>query len=701
MAVDLLDTELAGVGTHASRFDLTLDLVEVEDGLGATYEFATDLFEQVTIERLHTHFETLLGGIVADSMRRIGDLPLVTPEESRVLENWNDTVLEHDRRLCVHHLLEASARLRPESLAVSDGQTGLTYAQLNERANRLANLLRARGVVRGALVAVCLDRTADMPVALAAVLKAGAAYVPLDPTHPADRLSYVLQDAGVSCVIALSQFAERLTDGHAPLLRLDEVESELAAQSAAAPGVDSKPEDLAYVIYTSGSTGRPKGVEIEHRNVVSFLQSMRREPGLEASDVLLAVTTLSFDIAGLEMWLPLTVGARIVVASRSDLLDGERLMTLITENGVTVLQATPATWRVLLEAGWEGRSTLKALCGGEALQRDLAMSLVERVGALWNVYGPTETTIWSTVNCIRAAHGSIPIGHPIANTRVYVLEPSGRAAPVGVAGELCIAGEGVARGYRNRPDLTAEKFVSITLPDGRSERVYRTGDLARFRDDGQLEFMGRRDTQVKVRGYRIELGEIETVLATHVGVKECVAVVREDTPGDQRLIGYVVPSAESRFDADAGRATLRAKLPEYMLPNQFVVLEALPLTPNGKIDRKALPAPQAVAVSDDAASSSEEVLMTPAQRRVAEVWRDVLSVARIGLHENFFDLGGHSLLLVKLHGALGREFGRDIALVELFQRTTVAAQAERMSSDAVVSDALGRAKARAVRQLHG
>jgi amino acid adenylation domain-containing protein len=538
-----------------------------------------------------------------------------------------------------------------------------------------------------------------MPVALAAVLKAGGAYVPLDPTHPAERLSYTLQDAAVSCVITLARFAEQLADAGAPLLALDELSAELARQPATAVGVATKPSDLAYVIYTSGSTGRPKGVEVEHRNVVSFLEAMRFEPGISASDVLLAVTTLSFDIAGLEMWLPLTVGARIVIASRTDVLDGHRLMELMETHRVTMLQATPATWRLLLEAGWAGRAALKGLCGGEALQRDLAVTLVGKVGELWNVYGPTETTIWSTVHQVRAPHTAIPIGHPIANTRVHVLEPSGQPSPVGVAGELCIGGEGVARGYRNRPDLTAEKFVTVSLPQGGHERVYRTGDMARFRADGALEFLGRRDTQVKVRGYRIELGEIEAVLATHGGVKECVVVVREDIPGDQRLVGYVVSAVGASFEPEAARLTLRAKLPEYMVPNLFMTLDALPQTPNGKIDRKALRPPQALPTqAEDPAA--DEVLMTPPQRRVAALWRDLLGVRRIGLHDNFFDSGGHSLLLVKLQGALKREFVRDIALVELFQRTTVASQAERMSSNTSGSDALKRAQARAMKQAN-
>jgi amino acid adenylation domain-containing protein len=696
-----LTVELIEADAGTARFDLTIELVELDGRLRADYEYATDLFDEATIARLHVHFESLLAAVVADPSCTIHELPLLSGAEERLLlVDWNDTDLEHDRRRCVHQLLERTARAKPDAVAVIDATESLTYSQLDRRANQLAQLLCELGISPGALVGICLDRTVDMPVALAAVLKCGAAYVPLDPTHPADRLRYTLEDAGVFCVITLSRFTAQLAAAKAPLLALDELQTQLADQPAVAPDVPCKPEDLAYVIYTSGSTGHPKGVEVEHRNVVSFLEAMRREPGLGENDVLLAVTTLSFDIAGLELWLPLMVGACIVVASRDDVLDGHRLAELLETHGVSLLQATPATWRLLLESGWTGRSGLKALCGGEAMPPDLAISLLARVGELWNVYGPTETTIWSTVYRVQNPHNTIPVGHGIANTRIYVLERSGAPAPIGVTGELCIAGEGVARGYRNRPELTAEKFVTITLANCRTERVYRTGDTARLRADGQLEFLGRNDTQVKVRGYRIELGEIEAVLSTHTDIRQCVVAVREDTPGDQRLVGYVVTAAGAYFDADAARTTLRAKLPEYMIPNLFMPIEALPLTPNGKIDRKRLPKPQAaVALGEAAPEADSGVLMTLPQQRVAGLWREVLHTDRVGLYDNFFDLGGHSLLLVKLQAAMKREFGRDLPLVELFQRTTVSAQAERLSSPGTVSNAIKRAQARAVKQV--
>ncbi len=695
--------------SHTSRFDLAIEIGTVGFGeqkgkLCAAYEYASDLFDEETIARLHSHFERVLTAVAADPSCRIQDLSLVTPEDKRLLfEEWNDTDVAYDRTRCVHQLFEATAQAMPDTPAVTAGAVTLTYRELDKRANQLAHLLRERGVSGGSRVALCLDRTVDMPVAVLAVLKAGAVYVPLDPTHPVDRLRDTLENAEISCVITLGRFAPLCDASGDHLVFLDELQTELAAQRDTPPSVVVRPEDLAYVIYTSGSTGRPKGVEVEHRNVVNFLNAMQREPGLAATDTLLAVTTLAFDIAELEIWLPLSIGARVVIASHADVLDGEQLIALIEAHAISVLQATPATWRLLIEAGWTGKRGLKALCGGEALPLELAGLLTDRVGALWNLYGPTETTIWSTVGRVASPSGGIPIGHPIANTRVYVLDPGGRPAPIGAAGELCIAGEGVARGYRNRPELTAEKFVTITFPDGRAERVYRTGDLARFRGDGQLEFLGRRDHQVKIRGIRIELGEIETILATIAGVKECVVVAREDSPGDQRLVGYVTLASGASFDHKAARATLRTKLPEYMIPSIFTVLPTLPLTVNNKIDRMSLPAPQLPApqVPGPGVSDLVEALMTPVQRRVAGIWCEILRLDRVGLNDNFFDVGGHSMLLVKLHARLKREFGMEITLVELFQWTTVALQADRLSSVAGSDDVLNRARARAVRQLHG
>jgi amino acid adenylation domain-containing protein len=688
--------------THASRFDLTAELGTADTGphagqFVAMYEYATDLFDEKTIDRLHSHFEAIIRAAAANPSAHLDELPVELPcDETRLLLAWNETGLDHNRRRCVHHLLEATARTSPEATAVVAADAVLSYGDLERRANQLAHLLQSRGIGPGDLVAVCLDRTADMPVVLAAILKAGAAYVPLDPTHPADRLQYVIADASVACTITLTHFCSLIGGTAASLLVLDAVQEELARQPDTSPAVQLHPEALAYVIYTSGSTGKPKGVQVEHRNVVSFLEAMRHTPGLTAADTLLAVTTLSFDIAGLEMWLPLSVGARTVIAPRTDVLDGEALIRLIDTHNVTMLQATPATWRLLLGAGWKGKRDLKALCGGEAMPGDLATALLGQVGELWNMYGPTETTIWSTAGRVSDA-AAVGIGRPIANTRVYILDTALRPVPIGVAGELCIGGEGVARGYWKREELTRERFVTVVQPDGTAERVYRTGDVARFRRDGHLEYLGRRDQQVKIRGHRIELGEIEAVLAVQPGVKECVVAVRVDERDDPRLVGYVTLPQGVVFDAEAARAGLRARLPEYMVPNRLVVLPALPLTPNGKIDRAALPvAPSQITTS----VATPQVLMSPTERRVADIWCETLKLDHVGLYDNFFDVGGHSLLLVKVHGELKAAFDSEVTLIELFQYTTVAAQADRIAADPYGNGSAPPVSVRAERQAY-
>jgi amino acid adenylation domain-containing protein len=693
LAVELLPHE-----TQSSRFDLSVDLVpEDSGGFKVDYEYASDLFDPASIDRLHAHFAGIIAAVTAHPALRIDALPLAAPpSEQALLAQWNDTAAAHDRGRCAHQLLEATAARVPDAPAVLAGDTVLGYRALDEAANRLAHLLIGRGVGQGARVAVCLERTEDLPVALAAVLKAGAAYVPLDPHHPGERLRDIIGDAEVSCVLTIGRFADLFAGVGAPVVLLDRARDELLRQPAEAPGVAVQPEDLAYVIYTSGSTGKPKGVQVEHRNLVALLEAMRREPGLAEASALLAVTTISFDIAGLEVWLPLSLGARLVIASRGDALDGEALARMIERHDVTMLQATPATWRLLLDTGWAGKRDLTALCGGEAMPRDLAGALLHRVGALWNMYGPTETTIWSTAARITDPAAPIRIGRPITNTRVYVLDPAGAPLPIGVVGELCIGGEGVARGYWRRPELTADRFVTIPLADGTAERVYRTGDDARFCRDGQIDYLGRRDQQVKIRGYRIELGEIEAALAAQPGVKESVVAVREDRPGDKRLVGYV--TAAATFDAEAARAALRAHLPEYMVPNRLVVLAALPLTPNGKIDRKALPAPPAVVAVKEA---RPQPVMSAEERRVAAIWCAVLQLDRVGLYDNFFDLGGHSLLLIKLHGELRVAFDADeLMLVELFQHTTVAAQAHRLCAVPRDEGAVPGVQSQAERQVY-
>lgn len=627
-------------------------------------------FEMGTLIRLAEQLHALLEAIVADPSARVGDLtPLTEAERKRLLVDWNYTATEYPCEACVHHLVERQAALAPQRIAASCNGQFLTYAELEARAESLARRLRSNGVGPGTLVGVFLQRTVELPAALLGVMKAGGAYVPLDPAFPSDRIAYMLADSGVPIVLTQRDLLGQVPAGAARILCLDEADPADLADTVDVVCDGAKAGDLAYVIYTSGSTGRPKGVMIEHRAVVNFLESMRTAPGLTEKDILLAVTTLSFDIAGLEIFLPLLVGGRVEIVNREVAADAVRLAAVLEASGATVMQATPATWRLLLENGWQGAPALKVLCGGEALAPDLARQLLPRVASFWNMYGPTETTIWSCVKAIDDPD-DITIGRPIANTRVYVLDPHLRPVPIGVVGELFIAGEGLARGYLNRPDLTAERFLPEPFDTPLGGRMYRTGDLARWLPTAELECLGRTDHQVKVRGYRIELGEVEAALAEHPGVKQVAVAARSDPSGGMRLIGYLVPAGAALPAADELRAFLRRTLPDYMAPSLFVSMTELPLTANLKVDRKVLPDPEGESLGRQYVAPR-----TPTEATVANVWAAVLKLPRVGADDNFFELGGHSLLAMQVIARLRAELGKSLPVQVLFDKPTVAEMA--------------------------
>jgi len=615
-----------------SKFDLSLYFMERPDGrLGGFLEIDTALFEEATAYRLLEHFRTLLESAVTNPSGRVSELALLSRAERRqVLKGWNETAAELPQTT-VASLFEQQVQRAPEAVAVSQGETRLTYSELDERAESLASHLRSQGIGPESRVGIQMERTPDLLVAVLGVLKSGAAYVPLDPSHPQERLNLILEAARP----------------HTVLTQIGRVEAPSPAEQGRV-GEGS----LAYILFTSGSTGRPKGVQISQRALANFLLSMVREPGLDADDVLLAVTTLSFDIAGLELLLPLLVGARVEIATREEASDAELLKKRLA--GATVMQATPATWRMLLDAGWEG-GDLKALCGGEALPSDLAARLLPRVGSLWNMYGPTETTIWSATRRVTEEEegSSIAVGGAIANTSLYVLDRRLEPVPVGIPGELCIGGEGLARGYLDAPDLTAERFVPDPFAGG---RMYRTGDLVRWRPDGRIEFLGRIDFQVKVRGFRIELGEIEAALAAHPEVHQAVAGLRGD-----RLVAWIVADGEADL-----REHLKGRLPEYMVPSVFVVLDSFPLTPSGKVDRKALPEPQATGERKHVAPRG------PMEELIAGIWSELLGVTQVGSDDSFFELGGHSLLATQLVSRLRRAFGVELPVRQLFESPTLA-----------------------------
>ena len=669
-----------GFDNKVALFDLTLEIVSKDEELSCIFEYNTDLFEEATIERMLGNYETILGGIVAAPEQRLSHLPLLTERERhQLLVEWNNTYTEYHRNSCVHELFEAQVERTPEAVALIFEDLQLTYQELNARANQLAHYLRSLGVGSETLVGIFMERSLEMIVGVLGVLKAGGAYVPLDPTYPKERIAFMLEDAQVSLLLTQERMVEALPQHSAHLVRLDTDWEVIAQESRENPASNINTDNLAYVIYTSGSTGKPKGVQIPHSALTNFLDSMCREPGMTSQNTLLAVTTLSFDIAALELFLPIIVGARVVVVSREVASNGKLLSDEIANSGAALMQATPATWRLLLESGWPGRDQLKVLCGGEALSWELANQLLERGVSLWNMYGPTETTIWSSVHRVESEDKVISIGRPIANTQIYILDQHLQPVPVGVAGELHIGGDGLARGYLNRPELTVEKFIANPFSNESGGRLYKTGDLTRYLPDGKIECLGRIDHQVKIRGFRIELGEIEAVLSGHGSVGEAVALVREDEPGDKRLVAYVVPSWEQAPTTGELRRYLKEKLPDYMVPSVFMMLDWLPLTPNGKVDRRVLPAP------DSARTEVEETFVAPRDEleiRLTKVWEKVLGVRPIGVRDNFFDLGGHSLLAVRLFTQIEKTLERNIPLSTLFQSPTVEQLAEVLRDEA-------------------
>jgi amino acid adenylation domain-containing protein len=647
------------------RFELFFNGTETDDGLILETTYNTRLFDRQTIVRWLRELTTLLQSVIAAPTTPLGKLP-VLPDDERacLLTGWNATQRELPTAASAIDLIEAQVRRTPDTVAVRDDRGSLTYAELDRRANHIAHKLKEMGVGKDDCVGVCMERSTRLPVALLGVWKADAAYVPLDPDYPPARLAFVVEDAKIRVLITEHALAEVFPQGSFARLWIDEEND--ARQDA--PKRQSQPHQLAYVLHTSGSTGKPKGVQVEQLGVVNFLASAARVPGLSASDVLVAVTTLSFDIAALELFLPLCVGSRTVIASREVAMDGPALSKFLHDVAATVLQATPATWRLLCEANFVGGENFKAMSTGEALPRELANDLMGRVGSLWNLYGPTETTIWSTCGRIDTTLGPITIGRPVDNTTVYLLDPAGQMVPTGAAGELYIGGAGVGRGYLNRADLTAERFLPDPFSAEPGARMYKTGDLVRWSADGRLYFERRNDGQVKVRGFRIELGEIEAALDQHPSVRQSAVLVREIAPGDVRLVAYVVPAPGQTIEASALTKHVRDRLPPYMIPQHLVVLEAMPLTPNGKVDRKSLPATE---LGSNAGAEDYVAPVTPVQVQMAAMWADLLRVGRVGLRDGFFTLGGHSMLAVRMLNRIRETFGVEIPLRTVFRAQTI------------------------------
>jgi len=641
--------------------------------LKITYD--SQRFDHESIGRMLAHLAHLLAGLAADPERTVADWTMLPEQEQRqLLNDWNDTrspAAVGDESLA--GLFERQVERTPTRVAVVFGERKLTYEELNRRVNQLARQLGELGVRSDSRVGIFMERSLEMLVGLLAVNKTGAAYVPMDPAFPAGRLSHMLDDAQVSLVLTQPELLELIPESTAEIFCLEGDCHRLSTFADRNPDVPTHAASPAYIIYTSGSTGKPKGVAVPGAALANLLLSMSEKPGLAERDVLLTVTTISFDIAALELFLPLVTGSTLVIAARETMHDGAALLNEIRRCGVTVMQATPVTWRLLLEAGWPGPPLIRALCGGEALARELAARLLATGVELWNMYGPTETTIWSAIHQVkqdRATEATEPIGRPINNTQLYVVDRHMRPVPVGVAGELFIGGDGLAMGYVGRGDLTAEKFIPDPFGSTPGARLYRTGDLARYRADGSLVFLGRLDSQVKVRGFRIELGEIEAALNDHPAVRQSVVVARRGSHGETDLTAYLVTVSGADIDLEALRESLGRALPQYMIPVQFVFLSEFPLTPNGKVNRAALLAP------DQARRVTYVAPRTATEERLAAIWSETFQLESCGIDDSFFDLGGHSLLAAKVVGRIRASLKVDVPIPLLFRQPTIRRIAE-------------------------
>ncbi len=669
--------------THRAKIDLNLELTETANEVSGHIEYLTGLWDEETMLRFSSHLLNVLRDVAVDSTRRLSGVDMLGEQQRyQLLTSFNATRAGYPTGYLLHHLFERNAQENPQRLALVFRQQSYTYGELNRRANRLANHLIHSGIGPDDRVALLLERTPAMLVALLGVLKAGAAYVPLDTGYPEERVEYMLRhcqpklllggeddvapygSTGIPCLVLDDE-------GHSPLISgVSDCDPEPVL-------VGLTPENLAYIIYTSGSTGRPKGVMLPHGAVINFLYAMRDRLGFTANDGMLAVTTPSFDIAVLELYLPLITGGRIVLTSRKEMRDGAALARLVAHRDVTFMQATPSTWRMMLEAGWQGSPQLTALCGGEALDRELCNRLVCATRRFWNMYGPTETTVWSTCQRIEDVDTPISIGTPVAETTVRILNGQGLLQPVGVAGELYIGGAGLSRGYLWQPELTAERFIPDRYSEEPGMRLYRTGDLARWRRDGTIEYLGRNDHQVKLRGFRIELGEIEACLQAHPAVRECIVMVREDRTGEKRLVAYIVANADLGTSPVAVlRAHASQTLPEFMVPTAIVTLPAFPLTPNGKVDRNAMPEPDLTSLATrEYAAPKGHVEMA-----LAEIWQQLLGVSRVGRTDHFFELGGHSLLALRLIEGINATLGVEFALRDLFANPVLSQMAKQLTA---------------------
>jgi amino acid adenylation domain-containing protein len=648
-----------------SQFDLTLMMSVSEGQCHGIVEYNRDLFKPATIDRMFQSFQMLLEDAMIHPDHPVSRLQLMTKEEHHhIVNELNQTKLDFPREKCIHQLFETQVDKTPAAVAIIQDDTSITYFELNRRANVLAKHLQVLGVGPEVRVGIFMEKSSEIVEALLAVLKAGGTYVPINTSFPLERVQFILDDANVTVLLTNTDY--KLTGDNN--LHVVNVNDKLFAAEiiCSNPQANVTAEDLAYIIYTSGSTGKSKGVIVNHSAVANLLWSMRIRPGINKDDRLLTVTPISFDIAALELFLPLIIGATVVIASNKTITDPFLLSQGISRYHVNIMQATPATWQLLVESGWTGEPKLKAICGGDVLTRKLADQLLDRVGSLWNMYGPTETTIWSSLCEIKKGDTLITIGKPIGNTQLYILDAYLQPVPIGVVGELHIGGAGLARGYLNHQHLTSEKFIPDVFSSKPGELMYKTGDRARYLPDHAIEILGRIDYQVKINGHRIELGEIESVLMQHPSIHEAIVITRTETSGEKRLVAYFVPINDKSPDADELRDFVRKKLPAYMIPVVFIRLDSLPLTPNGKIDRKVLPVPGDIRELRGYVAARNET-----EKILTAIWKNVLEIEQVGIHDNFFDLGGASIQSLQIV-AFANMAGLQINAEDIFEHQTIA-----------------------------
>jgi amino acid adenylation domain-containing protein len=658
-------------------------MVQDESGrLAMTLSSSTGKWSQRTLENWLRSLKYLLLAVAKTPETPLKLLPLI--DETEVLgfyKTLNSTNAEYSSGSCAHELIARQVERTPEAVAVIFGDKQLTYRELEDLSNERARHLIGLGAGPNRPVAICMERSEQLPVALLAVLKSGSCYVPFDPQHPRQRIVSILRECRPVAMLSDRTIAPSLKDISIPVLRMDEALPN--AQAAETPATSVSPNDLAYIIYTSGTTGKPKGVRIRHRSLVNFLEAIRKITAIKAGERLLALATISFDIATMDMLLPLLSGATVVVASRQAAGFPFELARLIRKHDITLLQATPFTWRLLASFGWKGKPDLRMISGGEALPLDLANRLIPLGRELWNFYGPTEATIWSGALQLQREEKIVPLGPPIANTRFYVLDETGNLLPPGFPGELCIGGAGVSIGYLDQPELTGQHFIRDTFSPEQDGMLFRTGDLVRMVGDHEFEFMGRLDHQVKLRGYRIELGEIESVLRSHAAVENATVILREDASGEPRLVAYVTLRQDNQVPAPELKEYAALALPEYMLPAKIVTLATLPLTVSGKIDRRALPSPESVSdqVINGASAARGIAPAAELENQLLAIFREVLGEASIGVTDNFFDYGGYSLLTARLFSRIHRSLGRRLPISLIFDAPTVRELAELMQKE--------------------